>query len=350
MKRLTANRVAPEPAVGSVLEVENLTTRFLTKDGTINAVDGVSFRVERGKTLGIIGESGSGKSVTARSIIRAVERPGIIAEGRIQFFGRDLMTLSESQMREVRGRDIGMIFQDPGASLNPVRRIGDQVVETYLTHRRASRAEAREAALETLALAGIDRPEEVFRSYPVDLSSGAKQRVMIAMAIVCRPALLIADEPTTMLGVRTQRQILEALLKIQDELQMAMILITHDFGVVSWIADDILVMYGGRAVEYAAKREILLHPRHHYTAGLIRSVPLIDERQAERFHSIAGFPPDLLNLPSGCVFHPRCEGADALCVRVRPDLVGADERPDHLYACHHPVTFSVIDEVLGRTG
>jgi oligopeptide/dipeptide ABC transporter ATP-binding protein len=330
--------------------VENLTTRFPTRGGTITAVDGVSFRVERGKTLGIIGESGSGKSVTARSIIRAVERPGVIAGGSVRLFGRELLTLPESRMRQVRGGDIGMIFQDPGASLNPVRRIGDQVVETYLTHRRASRQEARKVALETLTLAGIDRTEEVFKSYPVDLSSGAKQRVMIAMAIVCRPALLIADEPTTMLGVRTQRQILEALRQIQAELQMAMILITHDFGVVSWMADDILVMYGGRAVEHAPKREILLHPRHHYTAGLIRSVPLIDERQQARFHSIAGFPPDLLRLPSGCVFHPRCEAADALCTRVRPPFTAGDARPDHLYACHHPVTVSVIDEVLGRTG
>ncbi len=338
------------PVADPVLEVTNLTTRFQTRDGVINAVDGVTFQVNRGKTLGIIGESGSGKSVTARSIIRAVERPGQIAGGSIKLFGRELLTLPESQMRQIRGRDIGMIFQDPGASLNPVRRIGDQVMETYLAHRRASRSEARKASLETLALAGIDRPDEIFASYPVDLSSGAKQRVMIAMAIVCRPPLLIADEPTTMLGVRTQRQILEALLQIQSELQMALILITHDFGVVSWMADDIMVMYGGRAVEQAPKREILLHPRHHYTAGLIRSVPLIDERSAERFHSIPGFPPDLLNLPTGCVFHPRCEAADALCTRVRPELIAEPDNPQHRYACHHPVTSSVIDEVLGRTG
>ncbi|HEY8447063.1 MAG TPA: ABC transporter ATP-binding protein [Thermomicrobiales bacterium] len=328
-----------------VLEVRNLQTVFPTRDGLIRAVDDVSFTVEQGKTLGIIGESGSGKSVTARSILRVVDRPGRVVGGSVKLFGRDLLTLSEREMREIRGRDIGMIFQDPGASLNPVRKVGTQIVETYMTHRKASKNEARERALESLAIAGIPNPTEVFDLYPVDLSSGAKQRVMIAMAIVCRPALLIADEPTTMLGVRTQRHILESLLKVQEELAMAMILITHDFGVVSWMADEIMVMYGGRVVEHAPKFEILRRPRHHYTAGLIRSVPLIEERREKRLKSIPGFPPDLLNLPTGCIFHPRCEAADGLCQSVRPELGVAPEDPRHRYACHHPVQEAVLDEL-----
>jgi oligopeptide/dipeptide ABC transporter ATP-binding protein len=332
-----------------VLDVQHLQTVFPTRDGLVRAVDDVSFTVARGKTLGIIGESGSGKSVTARSVLRAIEKPGRIAGGSVKLFGKELLTLPEREMREIRGRDIGMVFQDPGASLNPVRKIGAQVIVTYQTHRKGSRAEAREASIHALGLAGIDKPEETMNLYPVDLSSGAKQRVMIAMAIVCRPALLIADEPTTMLGTRVQRHILESLLKVQQELQMAMILITHDFGVVSWMADEIMVMYGGRAAEHAPKREILLRPRHHYTAGLIRSVPLIDERSGDRLQSIPGFPPDLLNLPSGCIFRPRCDGADEECSLVRPALEPAAEDPRHRFACHHPVTEPVIKE-LKRAG
>lgn len=337
---------SPQPTSEIVLDVRNLQTVFPTRDGLVRAVDDVSFTVERGKTLGIIGESGSGKSVTARSILRAIEKPGQIAGGSVRLFGKELLTLPEKEMREIRGRDIGMVFQDPGASLNPVRKIGSQVIETYLTHRNASRAEARQVAVDALTLAGIDNPAEVMGLFPVDLSSGAKQRVMIAMAIICRPALLIADEPTTMLGTRTQRHILESLKRVQAELQMAMILITHDFGVVSWMADEIMVMYGGRAVEYAPKRTILLQPRHHYTAGLIRSVPLIDERKVSRLQSIPGFPPDLLNLPSGCIFRPRCDAADATCEKIRPDLKPAADDARHRYACHHPVTEKVVDEFL----
>lgn len=326
-------------ATGSetVLEVANLRTVFPTRDGLVVAVDDVSFSVERGKTLGIIGESGSGKSVTARSILRAVERPGRIESGSVRLFGKELLSLPEKEMRRIRGRDIGMIFQDPGASLNPVRKIGSQVIESYLTHRDASRAEARQTVIDALTLAGIEAPEAVLDLYPSDLSSGAKQRVMIAIAIVCRPALLIADEPTTMLGARTQRHILESIRRVQSELQMAMILITHDFGVVSWMADEILVMYGGRSVEHAPKREILSRPRHHYTAGLIRSVPLIDRRDERRLQSIPGFPPDLLNLPSGCIFRTRCEAANDACAAERPPFVPSPDRADHRFACHHPV-------------
>jgi oligopeptide/dipeptide ABC transporter ATP-binding protein len=324
-------------ASAPVLEVTNLKTVFPTGDGLVVAVDDVSFTVEKGKTLGIIGESGSGKSVTARSILRAIEKPGRIESGSVKLQGRELLTLPENDMRQIRGRDIGMIFQDPGASLNPVRKIGGQILETYHTHRNVSKAEAYEQMLDSLALAGIENPAELVELYPSDLSSGAKQRVMIAMAIICRPALLIADEPTTMLGARTQRNILEAILKVQAELHMAMILITHDFGVVSWMADEILVMYGGRSVEHAPKREILTHPRHHYTAGLIRSVPVIDRRDEKRLLSIPGFPPDLLNLPSGCIFRPRCSAADETCASIRPPFATGDAGPNHRYACHHPV-------------
>lgn len=329
-----------------VLQVENLTTEFATREGVVRAVDDVSFRINRGATLGIIGESGSGKSVTARSIIRGIEKPGQIVGGSVRLFGNDLLTLPEGQMRHVRGAQIGMIFQDPGASLNPVRKIGTQVSEAFRAHHAGGLKEVQEAAVDALYLAGIEQPQQLLSLYPVDLSAGAKQRVMIAMAIICRPALLIADEPTTMLGIRTQRQILESLLKIQDELKMAMMLITHDFGVVSWVADEILVMYGGRAVEYAPKREMLLNPRHHYTAGLIRSVPLIDERKGTRFNSIPGFPPDLLELPSGCVFHPRCPAADDQCRSVRPRLTSHDEQTSHRYACHHPLTAGALDELF----
>ena len=333
----------------NVLEVEDLETVFYTSRGTLRAVDRVSFSVQQGRTLGIVGESGSGKSVTARSIIRAVESPGAIIGGKVLLFGEDLLGLTESQMREIRGRDIGMIFQDPGASLNPVRRIGAQLVETYRTHRSASKGEAKEVALETLARVGIGSPSEVFDGYGVDFSAGVTQRVMIAMAIICGPKLLIADEPTTMLGIRTQRHILEALLKVQEDLGMAMILITHDFGVVSWVADDIMVMYGGRNVEYAQEREILQRPRHHYTAGLIRSVPLIEARKSKRFASIPGFPPDMLEMCFECCpFHPRCDAAEEDCRTVRPALSGTHENPDHTFACHHPVEKSVLDE-LART-
>ena len=330
----------------NVLEVEDLETVFYTNRGTLRAVDRVSFSVQQGKTLGIVGESGSGKSVTARSIIRAVESPGAIAGGKVFLFGEDLLGITERQMRKIRGRDIGMVFQDPGASLNPVRRIGAQLVETYRTHRSASKREAKDVALETLARVGIESPRDVFDGYSVDFAAGVTQRVMIAMAIICGPKLLIADEPTTMLGIRTQKHILEALLKVQAELGMAMILITHDFGVVSWVADDIMVMYGGRSVEYAPKRDILLRPRHHYTAGLIRSVPLIEARKSNRFASIPGFPPDMLEMCYECCpFHPRCDAADELCRTVRPALSGTQENPRHAFACHHPVEKSVLDEL-----
>ena len=322
---------------GILLEVQDLRTYYkLGRRKEIKAVEGLSFELWPGDTLGIVGESGSGKSTVSRSLIRLVDRPGYIAGGHILWKGRDLLQLSESQMTELRGKEIGLIFQDPTTSLNPLRTVGGQLLETLRMHLKVSDAEAREQVLATLELVGIREGDAVFHKYPCDYSTGFRQRVMIAMSIVCRPDLVIADEPTTMLGVTVQAQILAALRELQEQLGMAMILITHDFGVVSEVSDRILVMYAGYAMEYAPKQEFLLEPKHPYSLGLISSVPIIEARKSRRLKVIPGFPPDMLRLPPGCPFAPRCNYVQELCHQEMPALVEVATR--HWCACHFPVS------------
>src|SRR4051794_16306935 len=304
----------PRPAAdatsysGPLLDVRDLKTYFFVGRRTVvKAVDGVSFTVDRGESVGIVGESGSGKSVTSRSILRIVDAPGRTVGGQVFFKGRDLLTLPEGDMRQLRGSEIGIIFQDPTTSFDPVFTIGSQLTETVLTHRRISRDEAKAQVLEALKLVGVTNGEQVLGKYPIDFSAGFRQRLFIAMAMVLKPDLLIADEPTTTLGVTVQAEILANLRVIQKELGTAIILITHDFGVVSQVCDKIMVMYAGRAAEYSSKREVLTNPHHPYTAGLIRSVPLIETKREHRMHLIPGFPPDMTRLPPGCAFAPRCE-------------------------------------------
>jgi oligopeptide/dipeptide ABC transporter ATP-binding protein len=337
---------ATQPAAaysGPLLDVRDLQTHFFVGRNTVvKAVDGVSFTVDRGEALGIIGESGSGKSVTSRSILRVVDRPGRIIGGQILFKGRDLLSLSEREMREVRGSQIGIIFQDPTTSFDPVFTIGQQLTETVLAHRRISKDEAREQVLEALRLVGVTNGERVLKQYPVDFSAGFRQRLFIALAIVLKPDLVIADEPTTTLGVTVQAEILANLKGIQQQLGMAIILITHDFGVVSQVCNKIMVMYAGRPAEYASKRAVLTSPRHPYTVGLIRSVPLIETRRTHRMSMIPGFPPDMTRLPPGCAFAPRCEHAQDECRRSVPKL--ADVEPHHAAACYFPYPAAALAE------
>ena len=327
-----------------LLEVRDLKTYYmLGKRREIKAVEGLSFTLDPGQTLGIVGESGSGKSTVSRSLIRLVDKPGYIAGGQMIWRGRDLLEISQDEMARLRGKEIGLIFQDPTTSLNPLLTIGGQLLETVKTHLKLSDGDARRRVLETLELVGIREGDAVFHKYPCDYSTGFRQRVMIAMSIVCRPDLVIADEPTTMLGVTVQAQILAALRELQRELGMAMILITHDFGVVSEISDRILVMYAGFAMEYAPKRQFLLEPRHPYSVGLISSVPIIEARKSRRLKVIPGFPPDMLKLPPGCPFAPRCDHVQAKCHEEMPEI--RELAPDHWCACHFPVPKVDLDLV-----
>ena len=279
----------------TLLLVEDLRTYFyLRGDHILKAVDGISFHVERGRTLGIVGESGSGKSVTARSVLRVVENPGKIVSGKITFDGEDLLTIQN--MREIRGNRIAMVFQDPGTALDPLFTVGDQFMETIKVNLGYTKNKAKERALESMKAVGVPDPEAAFDQYPMEFSAGMVQRLMIGLAISCYPDLILADEPTTTLGVTIQSQILETLTTIQKNFGMAMILITHDFGVISQIADDIFVMYAGNCIEYGSKEDLLLHPKHPYTVGLIQSVPSIESKEVKRLKAIPGFPPDMLNL------------------------------------------------------
>ncbi len=329
-----------------LLEVKDLEVQYpLGSAGTIKAVEDLSFDLHRGETLGIIGESGSGKSTVSRALIRLVGRPGYIAGGHICWKGKDLLAFSAEKMRDLRGKEIGLVFQDPTTSLNPLIPVGTQLLETVQRHLGFDGDDARRRVFETLELVGIHDREAVFSKYSCDYSAGFRQRVMIAMAIVCRPDLLIADEPTTVLGVTVQAQILRALKELQKELGMAMIVITHDFGVVSEVSDRILVMYAGLSMELAPKREFLLNPLHPYTVGLIGSVPLIEARKSSRLNAIAGFPPDMLRLPPGCPFSPRCGFVQAVCSSVMPPSL--ENNPGHWCACHFPVTPAGREAVEG---
>ena len=314
-----------------LLAVDDLVTTFSTEEGLVTPVDGVSFTVEQGETVGVVGESGCGKSVTSLSILRLVPSPpGRIAQGRILFEGQDLLTLSEREMRAIRGRDIAMIFQEPMTSLNPVFTCGDQILEALRRHQKVSATEARDQALELLHLVGIPLPEQRLGAYPHQLSGGMRQRIMIAMALCCHPRLLIADEPTTALDVTIQAQILDLLRHLKKQLSMAVLLITHDLGVVAETAERVVVMYAGKVVEEAPVRTLFHAPRHPYTEGLLRSIPRLDERR-ESLPVIEGMVPNLLDLPSGCRFHPRCPRAERRCREEAPALRSLGE--GHRVAC-----------------
>lgn len=308
-----------------LLDVKDLKTYFYTSDGVVPAVDGVNFHVRRGETLGIVGESGCGKSVTSLSVMRLIPYPpGKIVEGSIEFEGQDLLQKSEAEMRKIRGNLISMIFQEPMTSLNPVYTIGDQICEAIELHQGLKRREATEKAIEMLRLVGIPLPERRINEYPHQLSGGMRQRVMIAMALSCNPRLLIADEPTTALDVTIQAQILELMKKLKQELGMAIMLITHDLGVVAEMAQRVVVMYAGKIVEEADVVSIFRKPLHPYTQGLLDSIPSMD-REKGRLHVIDGVVPNPLFMPTGCRFNPRCPHAMDICREREPVLEPAGE-------------------------
>lgn len=314
-----------------ILEVNNLKTSFYTHVGEVQAVRGVDFKLKRGDVLGIVGESGSGKSVTALSIIRLIDHPGKIKEGQIIFNGEDITTYSDSKMSNIRGNDIAMIFQDPMTSLNPVFRIRDQMVEVIRRHQKLNRKDAIEKAVEMLELVGIPEPRGRIKSYPHEFSGGMRQRVMIATALSCNPKLLIADEPTTALDVTIQAQILDIMRDISTKLDTAIILITHDLGVIAETCKDLIVMYGGMPMEKGSVLDIFESPQHPYTRGLLKSVPRMDVEQKGRLNPIAGSPPDLLAPPAGCPFSPRCPHTMQICTEEMPPMFKVGE--EHTSAC-----------------
>ncbi|HEB64096.1 MAG TPA: ABC transporter ATP-binding protein [Chloroflexi bacterium] len=318
----------------NLLEVRNLKTYFFTEDGVVKAVDGVDFTVRRGEVLGLVGESGCGKSVTSLSIMRLVGVPGKIVDGEIIFEGRNLLELSEDEMVHMRGNRMSMIFQQPQTSLNPVFKVGDQVAEVFQIHENMSKEEAWEKAVDLLRLVGIPDAENKAHAFPHEMSGGQAQRVMIAMALALSPQLLIADEPTTALDVTIQAQILDLMRDLQKRTNTSVILITHDLGVIAEMADRVAVMYAGRIVEQSDVRTIFEEPKHPYTRGLIASIPVLG-RVTERLETIPGSVPNLVNLPPGCQFAPRCrariENQLAICTEVEPDLVPVGE--NHLVRC-----------------
>jgi oligopeptide transport system ATP-binding protein len=306
----------PEP----LLEVHDLKTVFPTRDGVVKAVDGVSFRLDPGETLGIVGESGSGKSVTALSIMRLLQRPGKIVGGKVMYSGRDLTQVSEGEMRDIRGQEIAMIFQDPMTSLNPVFRTGWQVAEPVRLHQGMDKGRAMQVAVDMLEKVGIPSPESRARDYPHQFSGGMRQRAMIAMGLTTLPKVLIADEPTTALDVTIQAQILQLLRDVNRDFGTATILITHNLGVVAGMCERIMVMYAGRIVESGPTVDVFANPKHPYTWSLLRSIPRLDAEAHEPLKPIEGLPPDLMSLPSGCAFHPRCPFKVERCSRDTPEL------------------------------
>ena len=316
-----------------LLEVKDLKVSFRTEDGLVRAVDGISFSVDEGEVLGIVGESGSGKSVTMMSVMRLINDPNAIYEGEILYKGRNLMGVSQDAMREVRGEEIAMIFQDPMTSLNPVYTVGWQIEEQLNEHNDLNKGQARQRAIALLTQVGIPKPEQRIDDYPHQFSGGMRQRVMIALALSCNPDLLIADEPTTALDVTIQAQILELVKSLKREFGSAVVLITHDLGVVADIADRILVMYAGRIVEEGNKEQIFYDPQHPYTWGLLGSIARLDRPKARRLTAIAGQPPSLINRPKGCSFRPRCPQAFDRCRSEDPKLT-AKVGDGHLDACH----------------
>ena len=304
----------------ALLEVRDLVTEFPTRKGVVRAVNGVTFDVESGEILAVVGESGSGKSVTSLSIMRLLQDPGHVASGSITFDGEDLLAASEAEMERVRGGQISMIFQEPMTSLNPVYRVGDQIVEAIRTHSDMSKKDAWARAVEMLRVVGIPSPEERARDYPHQMSGGMRQRVMIAMALSCDPKLLIADEPTTALDVTIQAQILDLIYKLRSEFNMAVLLITHDLGVVSEVADRVVVMYCGQVVEEGEKFELFEHPLHPYTLGLLKSIPRLEDEESERLYMIRGSVPNPLEMPPGCPFSDRCDRCFERCRTEVPEL------------------------------
>ncbi len=302
-----------------ILEVKNLKTHFFTDRGVVKSVDGVSFSIEKGKTLGIVGESGCGKSITAMSIMRLIPKPGKIIEGEIMMDGRNLATIPEEDMLKIRGNDISIIFQEPMTSLNPVFTTGDQIGEVLILHQKMSAEEARKKSIEMLKVVGIPRPEQIVDEYPFQLSGGMRQRVMIAMALACQPKVLIADEPTTALDVTIQAQILDLMNDLKKKTDTAIMLITHDLGVVAEMCDHVVVMYSGKVVEEGDVNTIFANPLHPYTKGLMNSIPKLTD-DLDALESIMGSVPNPLKLPPGCYFNPRCKYATDECREKQPTL------------------------------
>lgn len=313
-----------------LLEVRDLHTSFFTDAGEVKAVNGMTFNLDEGKVLGIVGESGSGKSVTAYSIMQILAGTGKIVSGSIKFKGQELVGIPEAKMKDIRGNNISIIFQDPMTSLNPTYTIGHQLMEAILLHTDRNKEQARERAIEMLRLVNVNEPEKRMNQYPYEFSGGMRQRVMIAMALACEPDILIADEPTTALDVTIQAGILELMKNIQKELGMAIILITHDLGVVAQMCDEIIVMYAGSICEQGTADEIFYNPRHEYTKGLLRSIPT-SANNGEKLQPITGTPIDLLNMPKGCPFAPRCDAAMKICIRERAERMEINE--NHAAAC-----------------
>ena len=314
----------------ALLEVNDLRTSFFTDAGEVKAVNGISFNLERGKVLGIVGESGSGKSVTAYSIMQILASTGKIVGGSIKLDGQELVGAGEKVMKTVRGNKISIIFQDPMTSLNPTYTIGHQLVEAIMLHTDRDRKQAWDRAVEMLRLVNVNEPERRMKQYPFEHSGGMRQRVMIAMALACEPDILIADEPTTALDVTIQAQILELMQQLQEEIGMAIIMITHDLGVVAQLCDEVIVMYAGSICEQGTADEIFYNPRHEYTKGLLRSIPTADTA-GQRLQPIAGTPIDLLNMPEGCPFAPRCDAAMKICIHQRCERM--EINADHAAAC-----------------
>jgi peptide/nickel transport system ATP-binding protein len=319
-----------------LLAVRDLRVRFDTEDGLLTAVDGVSYTLEAGAALGIVGESGSGKTVASLAVMGLLRGHGVSVTGRIELDGRDLLGLTEREMRRVRGNDVAMVFQDPLSSLHPLKRIGAQVAEAVSAHNAVSRAAARGRAVELLRLVELPEPERRARAYPHELSGGMRQRAMIAMALANEPRLLIADEPTTALDVTVQAQLLDLIQRLRAELGMALVLVTHDLGVVAGNVDSVAVMYAGRIVERAPTRTLFDAPEHPYTWGLLRSVPRVDADPRERLVAIEGRPPSLLNPPAGCSFHPRCPHVREPHTRIDPRLEAVPGDTAHEVACLLP--------------
>ncbi|MCC7365109.1 MAG: ABC transporter ATP-binding protein [Dehalococcoidia bacterium] len=331
MKAPQAARTAPTPGAGTLLEVQDLAVEFHARRGIVKAVDGVSFTLEAGERLAIVGESGSGKSVMSMSLLQLVAHPGRIVRGSAMLNGKDLLALQGKALRDVRGADVTMVFQDPMTALNPVLRVADQVMAPLRRHLGLGPEEARRRAVESLTRVGIPDAERNLDAYPHELSGGMRQRVLIAMAVACEPRLLIADEPTTALDVTIQAQIVELLRGISDQLGTAVMFVTHDMGLVARFAHRVAVMYAGRIVEVGPVREIFANPRHPYTRGLLASIPAIDGEKPERLLQIDGTPPDLAALPAGCAFAARCPVAVGHCTVERPPLARLE--PNHSAAC-----------------
>ena len=331
----------------ALLEVKELRTSFFTDAGEVKAVDGISFQLDRSKVLGIVGESGSGKSVTAYSIMQILAPTGKIIGGSVKLDGQELVNAGEKVLRTVRGNKISIIFQDPMTSLNPTYTVGHQLMEAILLHTNRNKQQARERALEMLRLVNINQPEKRLKQYPFELSGGMRQRVMIAMALACEPDILIADEPTTALDVTIQAQILDLMRDLQKQLGMAIIMITHDLGVVAQMCDEVVVMYAGSICEQGTADEIFYNPRHEYTKGLMRSIPTADTK-GQRLQPITGTPIDLLNMPAGCPFAPRCESAMKVCLTQRPERMLIND--DHMATCWMNIRQGVEDGTITLEG